>query len=122
MARKLKTCDLRCRSQFNVTCCAGEMHQHTWALRMARAIQALERESPGSQKHTFIGSRWQKLQEIQAIEQLTGSLTMKCQTEGVATAGYWWYWLEQAFRTLAGHISLQVVDIEKVSRSPKLPI
>ena len=35
-ANHVGSANLRCRSQFNVTRCAGEMHQHTWALRMSK--------------------------------------------------------------------------------------
>ena len=52
--------------------------------------------------HEFKGNRWQDLQEILAIEQLAGSLTMRCQTENVATAGYWYHWLDNCFGVLAG--------------------
>jgi len=52
--------------------------------------------------HEFKGNRWQDLQEIHAIEQLAGSLTMRCQSENVATAGYWFHWLDNCFGVLAG--------------------
>ena len=35
-AQHIGSANLRCRSQFNITRCAGEMHQHTWALRMSK--------------------------------------------------------------------------------------
>jgi hypothetical protein len=113
--------DLRCRSNFNVTRCAAEMHQHTWALRMGKTIMDLGSAEPMKARHDFTGPRWTELQEIQAIEQLTGSLTMKCQMENVASAGYWFYWLEKAFATLAGRLPMAVVDVDRIGKSPRLP-
>ena len=65
--------------------------------------------------------RWQELQEIHALEQLAGSLTMKCQTEQVATAGYWYHWLDTCFGILAGRLPLAIVDMDNITTSPKLP-
>ena len=120
-ARELQTANLRCRSQFNVTRCAGEMHQHTWALRMSKAIRTIELKHPSRCLHDFKGHRWVELQEIHALEQLAGSLTMKCQTENVATAGYWYHWLDTCFGILAGRLPLSIVDMDNVTASTKLP-
>ena len=121
-AVRLGTANLRCRSQFNVTRCAGEMHQHTWALRMSKAIRTIQLEHPSEAQHDFTGGRWKELQEIHALEQLSGGLTMKCQTEQVATAGYWYHWLDTTFGVLAGRLPLSVVDMDNVGASPKLPM
>jgi hypothetical protein len=119
-AKKMKGPDLRCRSNFNTTRCAAEMHQHTWAIRMNASIRKLALTEPTKALHDFQGHRWQELNEIQAIEQLTGSLTMKCQMENVATAGYWYYWLDKAFGTLAGRLPLEIVDMDNIEPSPRL--
>jgi hypothetical protein len=120
-ARELGTANLRCKSQFNITRCAGEMHQHTWAIRMSRAIRMIELTHPNKCQHNFKGGRWQELIEIHALEELAGGLTMKCQTENVANAGFWFHWLDNAFGILAGRLPMSVVDVDKIARSPISP-
>jgi hypothetical protein len=109
-------------STFNITRCAGEMHQHTWAIRMSRAIQLIPLIHPNKCHHNFKGNRWIELVEIRALEQLAGGLTMKCQTENVANAGYWFHWLDNAFGVLAGRLPISVVDVDKIAKSPILPL
>ena len=121
-ARELGMADLRCKTQFNITRCAGEMHQHTWAIRMSRAIQLIQLIHPNRCNHNFKGNRWIELVEIHALEQLAGGLTMKCQTENVANAGYWFHWLDNAFGVLAGRLPISVVDVDKIAKSPILPL
>jgi hypothetical protein len=70
---------LRFRSNFNTTRAAGSMHQHTIALRLKKVIGYFELENPQRVTHNFVGDRWIELAEIQAIESVSGSLTMKCQ-------------------------------------------
>lgn len=122
IARELGMANLRCKTQFNVTRCAGEMHQHTWAIRMCRAIRLIEFKYPNRCQHNFKGNRWQELVEIHALEELAGGLTMKCQTENVATAGYWFHWLDNAFGVLAGRLPMSVVDVDNIAKSPTLPM
>lgn len=98
------------------------MHQHTWAIRMSRAIRMIELQQPLKCQHNFKGGRWQELVEIHALEQLAGGLTMKCQTENVANAGYWFHWLDNAFGILAGRLPISVVDVDKIGKSPTLPM
>ena len=43
--------NISCRSNFNKTRAAGEMHQHTWALAMMVAIRTLEETDQGD--HSF---------------------------------------------------------------------
>ncbi len=47
---------------------------------------------------------------------------MKCQTENVATAGYWFHWLDNAFGVLAGRLPMSVVDVDNIAKSPTLPM
>jgi hypothetical protein len=70
---------LRFRSNFNTTRAAGSMHQHTVALRLKKVIGYFELENPERVTHNFVGDRWIELAEIQAIESVSGGLTMKCQ-------------------------------------------
>lgn len=70
---------LRFRSNFNTTRAAGSMHQHTIALRLKKVIGYFELENPQRVTHNFVGDRWIELAEIQAIESVSGGLTMKCQ-------------------------------------------
>ena len=70
---------LRFRSNFNTTRAAGSMHQHTVALRLKKVIGYFELENPQRVTHNFVGDRWIELAEIQAIESVSGGLTMKCQ-------------------------------------------
>jgi hypothetical protein len=55
------------------------MHQHTVALRLKKVIGYFELENPHRVTHNFVGDRWIELAEIQAIESVSGGLTMKCQ-------------------------------------------
>ena len=71
--------DLKFASNFNKTRAAGSMHQHTIALRLKKTIGYYELENPALVCHTFTGHRWTELAEIQAIETVSGSLTMRCQ-------------------------------------------
>jgi hypothetical protein len=121
-ARELGMADLRCKTQFNITRCAGEMHQHTWAIRMSRAIRLIKLLHPHRCQHNFQGNRWTEFVEIHALEQLAGGLTMKCQTENVANAGYWFHWLDNAFGVLAGRLPISVVDVDNIAKSPILPL
>ena len=89
---------------------------------MSRAIRMLEITQPVKCKHNFKGARWQELIEIHALEELAGGLTMKCQTENVANAGYWFHWLDNAFGMLAGRLPMSVVDVDKITKDPKLPM
>ena len=43
--------NISCKSNFNKTRAAGEMHQHTWALAMMVAIRTLEETDQGD--HSF---------------------------------------------------------------------
>ncbi len=70
---------LRFRSNFNTTRAAGSMYQHTVALRLKKVIGYFELENPDRVTHNFVGDRWIELAEIQAIESVSGGLTMKCQ-------------------------------------------
>ena len=81
---------LRFRSNFNTTRAAGSMHQHTVALRLKKIIGYFELENPNRVTHNFTGQRWTQLAEIQGIESVSGSLTMRCQEESKATAGFWY--------------------------------
>lgn len=47
---------------------------------------------------------------------------MKCQTENVANSGYWFHWLDNAFGILAGRLPISVVDVDKIGKSPTLPM
>ena len=47
-AAKIGGPNVACKSNFNKTRAAGEMHQHTWALAMMRAILSLEETHPGN--------------------------------------------------------------------------
>ena len=44
---------------------------------MSKAIRTIELEHPNEAQHDFRGGRWRELQEIHALEQLSGGLTMK---------------------------------------------
>jgi hypothetical protein len=88
---------------------------------MSKAIRTLGLQHPTKCVHDFKGNRWQELQEIHALEQLSGGLTMKCQTENVATAGYWYHWLDTAFGVLAGRLPLAVVDMDNMTAETRLP-
>ena len=112
---------LRFRSNFNTTRAAGSMHQHTVALRLKRVIGYFELENPDKVTHEFTGQRWTELAEIQAIESVSGGLTMRCQEEQKATAGYWYKWLDEAFSKLSGKIAFKIIDTNHVTASPHLP-
>ncbi len=89
---------------------------------MSRAIRMIEIQHQNKCKHNFREGRWQELVEIHALEELAGGLTMKCQTENVANAGYWFHWLDNAFGILAGRIPMSVVDVHNIGKSPCLPM
>jgi hypothetical protein len=89
---------------------------------MSRAIRMIEIQYQNKCKHNFREGRWQELVEIHALEELAGGLTMKCKTENVANAGYWFHWLDNAFGILAGRLPMSVVDVHKIGKSPCLPM
>ena len=112
---------LRFRSNFNTTRAAGSMHQHTVALRLKKVIGYFELENPARVTHNFTGQRWTELAEIQAIESVSGGLTMRCQEESKATAGFWYTWLDTAFGKLSGRLPFKMIDTNNVTASPRLP-
>ena len=63
------------------------MHQHTVALRLKKTIGYFELENPQRVTHNFVGDRWIELAEIQAIESVSGGLTMKCQVCDLTVVG-----------------------------------
>ena len=97
------------------------MHQHTVALRLHKSIGYFELEHPGRVTHNFTRERWTQLAEIQGIETVSGSLTMRCQEESKATAGFWYTWLNDAFAKLSGLEPFPIIDTPNVTESHRLP-
>ena len=68
--------NISCKSNFNKTRAAGEMHQHTWALAMMVAIRTLEETDPGD--HSFKVLTLQSFVQPPPWEDLFACLLMPC--------------------------------------------
>jgi hypothetical protein len=113
--------NIRFKSNFNTTRCAGEVGQHLVAIRLNKAIKQFAVDHPDRIKHSFEGDRWKELVEMCALETLAASLTFKSQHETAMTAAFWYYWLCDTFNKLAGNTKIDVIDLARVGRSTSLP-